>query len=246
MSVILYLMPGGGMDPAEIARREQIANTFLANPDKHQVTVASVGYGAEAVESTVEADFSVMGLVKHAVDHRGEYDALIIGCGDDPGLFSLREMLDVPVVGPMECSVALTQLLGERFALITTGAEAVAESRALYRKYGVINRCASIRYLDAGVLDMQQGGASRASLVQRFADEVAKAAGEGADSAVMGCMTMAYLLLDEDVNKLSPIPIVNPAKVAVKTAETLLDLNLRHSDAGYPKPNFAPIYALLR
>ena len=52
-----------------------------------------------------------------------------------------------------------------------------------------------------------------------------------------GCMTMAFLLIDELVQDRIEVPIVNPAKVSIKVAEMLVSLGLKQSRASYPKPN---------
>ncbi len=247
MAEILYLMPGNAMDAAEMARREALANAFLTRPDKHRVSMRAVGYGVDAIECSIEAEFSVEGLIKYALAHRGEYDALIIGCADDPGLFSLRETLSVPVVGPMESAVALSALLGHSFTLITTEKSAIPECKTLFRKYGVLNRCAAIQSMNQSVAELQNGSGSKESrreLLARVNEAVALGADCGADCAVLGCMSMAFALLDEGLAN-APIPVINPAKAAVKTAEALLDLGLRHSDQGYPKPDMAPILEVL-
>ena len=50
---------------------------------------------------------------------------------------------------------------------------------------------------------------------------------------VLGCMSMAFLLVDEIFD--SPeIKIINPLKTAIKTAEMFVALKARHSRMTYP------------
>jgi allantoin racemase len=240
MANILYLMPGEGTPFEERQRRQCIANTFLNNP-ANQVIVDSVGKGVKSIECSIDGDISIHGLLKKAVAERDHFDALIIGCADDPGLFSLRELLDVPVVGPLEASIAFSFMLGDRFTLITTAEEGVPEARMTLRKYGFLDKCASVRYLNFSVLDMQSGRATKQEVVDRFVNEVNLAKNDGASSIIMGCMTMAFLLLDESANQVAAIPVINPAKIAIKIAEMMISLGMRHSDAAYPKPDYERI-----
>ena len=240
MANILYLMPGAGTSHEERQRREKIANTFLTNP-AHKVTVDTVGKGVKSIECSIEGDISIHGLLKKALIERENYDALIVGCADDIGLFSLRELLDMPVIGPLESSIAFSFMLGDRFTLMTTAEESVPETRMILRKYGVMDKCASVRYLDFLVLDMMTGKATREEVVGRFLKEVDLARKDGAASVVMGCMTMAFLLLDESANQVATIPVINPAKIAIKTAEMMISLGMRHSDAAYPKPDLGRV-----
>jgi allantoin racemase len=58
----------------------------------------------------------------------------------------------------------------------------------------------------------------------------------GASSVTFGCMSMGFLMVDEKLTEEIGVPVVNPVKVAVKTAETLIDLGRTHSKRTYPVP----------
>ncbi len=57
-----------------------------------------------------------------------------------------------------------------------------------------------------------------------------------AASVTFGCMSMGFLMVDEKLSDEIGVPVVNPVKAAVKTAETLIDLGLTHSKRAYPIP----------
>ena len=65
---------------------------------------------------------------------------------------------------------------------------------------------------------------------------------EGASSVVLGCMTLAFLLVDEKLKNRVTIPIINPAKVAINTAELLISSGLCHSKLTYPIPDMSKLY----
>lgn len=240
MADILYLMPGVGASAKEKARREGLANTFLTNPANH-VVVDDVDEGPTSIESSIEGDLSVRGMLRKVIATKGRYDAVIIGCADDPGLFSMRELLDIPVIGPLETSIAVAATVGERFGLITVAEEAYPETRMILRRYGAEGRLASLRAVDVRVEDMIDGRATREQLIESFSREAREAIREGATSLLMGCMSMAYLLLDEAVRESIAAPVINPAKVAVKMAEMQASLGLKHSVLAYPKPDLAKL-----
>jgi len=88
---------------------------------------------------------------------------------------------------------------------------------------------------------------SRDEVVDKFVRQVELARQDGAASCIMGCATMAFLLLDEAANALATIPVINPVKAAVRAAEMLLSLGIRHSDTAYAKPaDMARIRKLLQ
>jgi allantoin racemase len=57
-----------------------------------------------------------------------------------------------------------------------------------------------------------------------------------ADTLVLGCMSMGFLGIAEELGKRLEIPVVNPVLAAVKTAEMVVAMGLGHSKAAYPMP----------
>lgn len=236
MGNILYIMPGTGVPQEVIEEREKIANSFLINTN-NKVRVADTNEGPGSIESSIEGDLSVKGVLKKLIKEKGSYDSVVIGCGDDPGLFSVRELLDVPVIGPMEASLAYSSMLGDKFGYITISEDAFPETRMIFRKYGAENRCASIRSMNVTVDEMITQKITEEEFLETFVKEVRAAIKCGASTILLGCMSMAYMLIDEKVRNIIDIPVINPAKVSICTAEAMMSLSLKHSIYAYPKPN---------
>jgi allantoin racemase len=59
---------------------------------------------------------------------------------------------------------------------------------------------------------------------------------DGADVLVLGCMSMAFLGITDELQHRLGIPVVNPVTAALKTAELLVAINLTHSKRAYPFP----------
>ena len=95
MATILYLVGGKFKSPEEAKRREKIANTFLADPVNNRVIMEEVGYGPSSIESAAEGDIELPGAFCKAIrdSQMGKMDAIVIGCGDDPGLYSMRDII---------------------------------------------------------------------------------------------------------------------------------------------------------
>ena len=233
MSRILYLVPGTGLLENNKAARATELSSFLTNPGNHSVKAECVGYGLEHVRSSVESEYGIKGILEYAVKHRGEYDAVIVGSILDPGIFSLREISFVPVVAQLEASAALCGILGEKFAVITDDRASGKCVRALVRKYGLAGRCLDAVFtVDTAMEDILSG----------LKEKIEFAADMGADSVIIGCGLAAQQRAE--LKKCS-IPVVFPDEASVKAAEMLLDLNIRHSDASFPKPELARIEELL-
>jgi allantoin racemase len=58
----------------------------------------------------------------------------------------------------------------------------------------------------------------------------------GADVLVLGCMSMGFHGIADDLQKRLEIPVVNPVVAALKAAETMAALGLTHSRLAYPTP----------
>jgi allantoin racemase len=235
MASILYLVPGVGLSVEELKRRERVANSFLTQ-DKNKVVVEAVDEGPLSIESSIEEAMSIGGMLKKLVAVQGRYDAMVIGCAGDPGLAPARELARIPVVGPIEASFHTAALLGEKFSMVTILDSIVPAIWRVLREYGLEHKCASVRVIDYPVLEMHKDPDGVAKALLRESQEAVLR--DGAASIVMGCMSMAFMLVDERLKGQLDAPIVNPAKVAIKTAEMLVALGLSQSRITYPKPNY--------
>ena len=235
MSKILYLVPGVGLSTEEQQRRQRIANSFLTQ-DKNEVVVEAVDDGPLSIESSIEEAMSIAGTLKKLVAVQDRYDAVVIGCAGDPGLAPARELSRIPVVGPIEASFHLAAMLGEKFCIVTILDSIVPAIWRVLREYGLEHKCASVRVIDYPVLEMHKDPEGVAKALLRESKEAVQH--DGAASIVMGCMSMAFMLVDERVQDQLEAPIVNPAKVAVKFAEMLVALGLNQSRVTYPQPNY--------
>jgi Asp/Glu/hydantoin racemase len=88
---------------------------------------------------------------------------------------------------------------------------------------------------EIAVLSLNNNKISKDDIVNAFVRESTLAVQDGASSIIMGCMSMAFHLLDEEANKAVDVPIINPAKVSINAAESLILMKLAHSRQTYPK-----------
>lgn len=221
------------LGPAEVARRREFLRTRAA--PGVDVEVWSLADGPPSIESAWEAALVVPELTRLVVQARGEgFDAVIVGCFSDPGLEALRELVDIPVIGPGSSAVHLAAQLGTRFTIISPLAGGDGRVKARLRALGLADKFASVRSIGMSVLDLAR---DREAVLERVS-EVARAAvrEDGADVFVLGCMSMGFVGVADDVGKRLELPVVNPVVVALKTAEMVVAMGLSHSKAAYPIP----------
>lgn len=154
------------------------------------------------------------------------YHAVISGCCYDPGVRVARELVDIPVVGPMESTLNMASYFGHRFTLVTDVRKAVPYHEDTIRLHGNLN-CRGVRWINWTVEQMvtdPQGVARDAvDACVRAMDE------DGAEVAVLACTIIAGCVEKVAIENgmYRDLPLINPNLMALKTAESLADLYVR-------------------
>ena len=238
MRKIAFLMEGAstGRLSGELARREGLLRE-IASPGT-EIDIFGLETDPEkshlgTVQSAYDAALSTIGDLRCAMAaEEAGYQAVIIPCGGDPGIAPLREVLTIPVVPPGSAAPHLCSLLGPRFSIITTGKGPVKRTET-HEKDGLM-KLVSIHPVGLTVPEVRAKPREAYAAMVR---EGRRAVQEyGAASVTFGCMSMGFLMVDEKLSEDIGVPAVNPVKVAVKTAETLIDLGITHSKKAYPVP----------
>src|SRR5262245_57887202 len=235
---ILYQIPGdlsaGPLGVAELDRRRGLLQSWAA-PDVI-VDVADVPGGPLSIESHVEEALCVppmIDAVRRQTAAR-KPDAVIVGCFGDPGVAALREILECPIVGPFEASFHVAAQLGARVGVVTVLDSVVPLLDQLVRGMGLSLRYAGTVAIDVPVLELKNDQPAVRRRVAEGAAELARAS--QADVIVLGCMSLAFLGLAEWVARECGLPVVNPARCALKTAESLAAQGLVQSRRTFPRP----------
>lgn len=234
---IVYVVPGI-MSQTELGTEElERRKGFLQErAGKHvQVEIADVEKGPSSIESAYEEYLSIPETVKKVVQAEEDgFDGVIVGCYGDPGIDAMREMVKIPVVGPGETSMLVASMLGHRFSIITVLDSVVPSLEKLARIVGVEGKLASVRAADIPVLDLRK---DIEATKQRMIGEAKKAMTENrADIIILGCMSMAFMGVSDEMQEILGVPVVNPAVVSLKILEGLIASNLTHSKKAYPIP----------
>ncbi len=157
-------------------------------------------------------------------EHSGSFDAAIIACFGDPGLYAAREVSTAPVVGIAEASFVLAMSLGHRFGIITTVDRATPGTIDLLRHYGVEARCAAIEASGAEVLSLDE---DPVALLGPLEAAGRRAIGAGAEVLCMGCGAM--LAVRDELERRLGVPVVEAVPAAVALAEALVSIGLSTS-----------------
>lgn len=171
----------------------------------------------------------------HALRARpSDPDVMIVGCFGDPGLAALREVFEYPVVGPFEASFSAALQLGARAGIVTVVDNVVPLLDHLVMGMGLSLRYAGTVAVDIPVLDLPKAGERLPGLIAKAAEPLIDA--RGAQVLILGCMSMAFQGVAEQVTEICGIPVINPARCALHAAEALAAQGLRHSRRTFPRP----------
>ena len=194
-----------------------------------ELTVVNPVHGPVSIESAFDETLCIpptLALIRQA--ERDGYDAAVIACFSDPGLHAARELVSIPVIGIAEATLHVAAQLGYRFTITTTFPKRVPSKYEQVKLAGLEAKLASVRPLNMTVLDMdREPERTKARLI-----EVCEAAAreDGAEVVVLGCAGLAGYAAD--VERATGMKVLDPTPVAVKTAEMLVGLGLRHSKRG--------------
>jgi Asp/Glu/hydantoin racemase len=84
--------------------------------------VAATGrFGAQYIASRTAAAIAGHAALDAFAEHGGDCDAVYLACFGDPGLFALKELAHVPVIGMAEASCKRAADTAGRFSIVTGG-----------------------------------------------------------------------------------------------------------------------------
>lgn len=234
---IAYLIPGPmhltSLGAAEVERRGEKLREW-SEPGT-EVAVRTAPYGPASIESGYESALSVPPATEMVMEaEKDGFDAGIVGCFSGPGLDAHREIADMLVLAPGAVCIALATTLGHRFSMLATGPGRAPVFRKLAWEAGVGDALASVRSVDTPVLEFSRdGAAARARIAKQCRAAVEE---DGADVLILGCMSMGFLEVAEELTEELGVPVINPSKTVLKFAEATLALRLSHSRAAYHTP----------
>jgi len=151
------------------------------------------------------------------------FDAVIIGCCYDPGVRVARELVDIPVVGPLEATIMMAPYYAHDYVLVTDHLKGVPYLRDLVKLYGGV-QCRDVSCIDWWVTDMIRNteGVAQDAMAKCRKVMVEK----GAEAAILGCTIIAASMEKWLIDTKAPREhtILNTNTFSLKMAESLADL----------------------
>lgn len=190
-----------------------------------EVETKCIEEAPSSIESYLDASLSTPYLIKRFKKWEEQYDGFIIACHSDMGVDLLRELTAKPVIGIGEASMLFASILGHKFSILSLKRKAVPKKEDLVKKYGLDNRCASIRATGLGVIGNYKE--KRDKLMREGIKAVKE---DGAEVLILGCAGMTGL--DKEIENKAGVPVIDGVVSALMIIESLIRYGLTTSKIG--------------
>jgi Asp/Glu/hydantoin racemase len=180
-----------------------------------EIVTATGGFGCAHIVSEACYAIAEHATLECFAGHGEGCDAVLLACFGDPGLFALREVSQVPVVGLAEASMQAAAERGGRFAIVTCGERCKPMLERLAATFGFRDRLAAIRTVPLGEIaeDSEAATAMLASACAAAVDE------DGADEVILGGAGLAGLA--ERVQPRLWVPVLDSVVVGAQRVAAL-------------------------
>lgn len=152
------------------------------------------------------------------------FDAVIVGCCYDPGVRPARELVDIPVIGPLEATMQFAPYFGHDYVLITDHNKAATYMRDLVRLYGQESQCRDVTSIAWWINDMVNDTESVARDALKAVENQIEE--RNVEVAILACTIISASLEKSVLDSVVPrdTTILNPNTFSLKMAESLADL----------------------
>jgi allantoin racemase len=228
---ILVLSPFGETEPYCDENLKKVARTDVQFSCESLKDVFPLPYNTYRYNTMKCSDAAVERIIK--AEKEG-YDAVVISCMYDPGLFEAREVVDIPVMGTLEASGLVCMMMGQMFSIVCPDQVVTSVLRRTVDAYGFKARCASLRHIDCVACNLYPDKTPTEEIMRRLVEVGKKCVEDGAEVLIPGCSIIGTLYtkaFKKDPIDVIGVPVLDPQIVAFKMAEMMVDLRVK---VGYP------------
>lgn len=225
---LLYIFPRTTPDLAarEEEHRRRLGILARAASPGTTIDLRELAGAPPAIESIRDEYAVAPGIIEMAQRFEDSYDAMIVGCFGDPAVDGAIEGTRIPIVGCALPSMAASLMLGQQFAVLSPTQSSAAHLRTLVMGFGLLPRFAGAVPVGLGVREFSldpERSLARTEHAARLALD------RGADVLILGCLSLAFTDVGDQLQERLGVPVVNPLRVAVGTCEMLVNARLRPS-----------------
>lgn len=225
---LLFINPNTSAHLTEMGAR--IARG-VARPET-EILPATGRFGARYITTRAAAAIAAHAALDCYAREGRDADAVLIACFGDPGLFALRELASVPVIGMAEASCHMASTLGRKFSIVTGGQAWGPMLEEFVAAIGLSANLASVRTVTATGADIAADPEKALGGLTRTCQ--AAVSEDGAEAIILGGLGLAGIASRIAANV--PVPLIDNVVAAVRMAEAAASLGTTKARSG----SFAP------
>jgi len=182
-----------------------------------EIVAATSSFGCAYISSEACYAIGAHAALDCLEKHGAGCDAVLLACFGDPGLFALKEVSPVPVLGLAEASMIEATETAGRFSIVTGGAAWKPMLERFAVQLGYADRLASVRAvaLTGGQIAADPG----AALATLVAESRAAAERDGAKAVILGGAGLAGLAAR--IAARVPVPVLDSVLVGARRIAAL-------------------------
>ena len=172
---------------------------------------------------------------------RAGYDAILLSCNLDIGLYECRQMCNIPVAATLESAAIVAHTMGRRFSLLSVDDQNGQIQKMMLRQYQLDQGLVSVRSFNIDANDLYLNKNSRSFICDRVLATATRAIEEdGAEVLISGCTLAGSVLsgLMREDSRAVPAPVLDGMLTGFKMAEMMVPL----CQAGLPAVSRIGIY----
>ncbi len=158
---------------------------------------------------------------------RQGFDAFTIGSTNDAGLFQVREVLGIPVVGITQAALLVACMMGRNFSLITPSQKMVPLFHEIVRRYGLEDRLAGIECMDFRIPDLGlvfEDPTMQQKQLREFTEGARKTIAARAEVIIPMGGIASLFLARSGLRQIEGVPVLDTITIAVKMTEMMVKL----------------------
>ena len=157
------------------------------------------------------------------IESNNTSDAFIIACYEDIGIDVIRKITSKPVIGIGEAAFYTANIIANKFSIITNLSASHEALKNNLMKYGLDNKCVSLKSIEVPILDMETMSKLN---IKKLESEINRTIVEDNPEAIIitspGILNLTKIFSDR-----FNIPIVEGVTAAATLLETLSKQNLK-------------------
>ena len=231
MIKIAYVI--GDYPEEEFKRRAEVALSYSSA----EVEVGIVRVPAAPFDGLGPSEIEAVAPLFHQAFIEAEkqgYDAVVPLGMLDLGVQGGRSMVDIPVIGPLEASLHIAALLGERFGSIAYHPTAIPRHRHQIRALGMENWVVGHRTVN---IYLRNIAANKDKMEEAFVAAARSLIEEDAvDVIIPHGITQCPIHIKPDwLSKELGVPVVEGIGAPIRMAALMVSLGLKHSRIRWPR-----------